>query len=85
MSMIFSICPCHLYVGKIQFTLSDIVTPDGIIGHHKVGRSLIRFGSIPYQDLFRLVYQLITHICLLQGLISIGIGVYQLHVGCHMV
>ena len=41
------------YVGKIQFTLSVIVTSDGIIGHHQARQSLTRFGSIPYQDLFR--------------------------------
>ena len=54
-----------LLVGKIQFNLSDIATPDSLIGHHKILQSPTRFGGEAYQDLFRQVYQLIIYVQIL--------------------
>jgi hypothetical protein len=49
----------------MQFSLSDIVTPDSLIGYHKTQQGLTRLSSVVYQDLLRRVYQLIIHLYIL--------------------
>ena len=49
-------------VGKMQFSLSDIATPDSLVGYHKTQRDPIRLSSVVYQDLLRRVYQIIIYL-----------------------
>jgi hypothetical protein len=56
---------CRKYVGKIQFSLSDIVAPDSLIGHHKTQHGLTRLSSVVYQDILRRLYRLIIYLYIL--------------------
>ena len=50
------------HVGKMQFSLSDIATPDSLVGYHKTQQDPIRLSSVVYQDLLRRVYQIIIYL-----------------------